>query len=224
MKDKVKDIFCQLGADVCGVANVEAFASAPDGFRPRDIYADCQSVIVFALAIPKGLFKVNPRIVYQQFNDISPTELDRIAYHASLQLERTLGAVAVPVPADGPYEYWNAEKLEGRGLLSMKHAAVQAGIGTLGKSTLLLNREYGARLNIGAVLTNLPLDSDEPAAPCCLPGCHICLDSCPVQAISEQGVDQKLCRNHAYGTNARGFDVVNCNQCRVKCPVAFGKG
>lgn len=161
--------------------------------------------------------------MYQQFNNISPAELDRIAYHASLRLERTFGAVAVPVPADGPYESWDAEKLEGRGVLSMKHAAVLAGIGTLGKSTLLLNGEYGARLNIGAVLTNLPLASDAPARSCCLPGCRICLDYCPVRAIGETGVDQKLCRNHTYGTNARGFDVVNCNQCRVKCPVGLGK-
>lgn len=60
MKDRVKEIFIQLGADVCGVADAAAFAGAPDGFRPNDIYADCQSVIVFALAIPKGLLNVNP--------------------------------------------------------------------------------------------------------------------------------------------------------------------
>ena len=33
--------------------------------------------------------------------------------------------------ADGPYEHWDSDKLEGRGLLSMKHMAVQAGLGTL---------------------------------------------------------------------------------------------
>ena len=27
----------------------------------------------------------------------------------------------------------------------------------------------------------------------------------------------------AYQNNTRGFDVVNCNKCRVVCPKAFGK-
>jgi epoxyqueuosine reductase QueG len=37
----------------------------------------------------------------------------------------------------------------------MKHAAVNAGIGALGKNTLLINKKYGNRLVIGAILTTL---------------------------------------------------------------------
>ena len=121
--------------------------------------------------------------------------------------------------SDGPYEYWDAEKLEGRGLLSMKHAAVQAGIGTLGKNTLLLNSHYGNRLSIGAVLTDLDLPSDPLAEEICINGCQLCLDSCPVKALDGQTANQKLCRQHSYATNARGYEVVTCNTCRVVCPV-----
>ena len=48
-------------------------------------------------------------------------------------MKRDFHGVAVPIPADGPVEYWDEEELEGRGILSMKHAAVNAGLGTLGK-------------------------------------------------------------------------------------------
>lgn len=219
MKDKIKEIFISLGADVCGIANIESFTDSLKGFNPADIYDGCKSVIVFAKRIPTGLAQVSPRIIYQHFNGISPVELDRIAYLASNEIESKFDAVAVPVPSDGPYEYWDEEKLEGRGLISMKHAAVLAGIGTMGKSTLLLNEKYGSMLTIGAVLTNLNLPSDIPAESICLKGCRICIDNCLVHAIDENGVNQKLCRKHAYAVNARGFDVVNCNRCRTMSSV-----
>lgn len=98
MKDKIKEIFINLGAEVCGVANIDLFIDAPEGFNPKDIYSDCKSVIVFAKRIPKGLAHVNPRIVYQHFNSISPVELDRIAYLASNEIEKIHNGIAVPIP------------------------------------------------------------------------------------------------------------------------------
>lgn len=223
MKDKIKEIFINLGAEVCGVANIDLFIDAPKGFHPTDIYSDCKSVIVFAKKIPMGLALVNPRIIYQHFNSISPVELDRISYLSSNEIEKIYNAIAVPIPSDGPYDYWDAKNLEGRGTISMKHAAVLAGIGTLGKSTLLLNNQYGNMLNFGAVLTNLNLPSDMPAEDICIKECSICIDNCTVNAINENGVNQKLCRKCAYASNDKGFEVVNCNKCRTICPMAFGK-
>ena len=45
----------------------------------------------------------------------------------------------------------------------------------------------------------------------------------PSQALDGQYVNQKKCRTNTYGTNARGFDIVNCNKCRVVCPMRYGK-
>ena len=45
----------------------------------------------------------------------------------------------------------------------------------------------------------------------------------PSQALDGQYANQKKCRTNTYGTNARGFDIVNCNKCRVVCPMRFGK-
>jgi epoxyqueuosine reductase QueG len=51
--------------------------------------------------------------------------------------------------------------------------------------------------NIGAVLTNLDLVSDAPAENICIKECRIGIDNdnCPVNAIYEYGVNQKLCKN-----------------------------
>lgn len=223
IKEQIREIFLARGAALCGFANAEAFAGTPEGFSPTDLYPACKAAIVFAVPLPKGVAEVSPRIVYQRFNTQALQELDHIAYLAAVEVEQTVpGAVAVPIPADGPYEYWVPETKEGRGILSMKHAAVLAGLGALGKNTLLLNRRYGSLLSIGTVLTNLDLPSDPPAESLCTPSCHRCVDGCPVGAIHDGEVDQLLCREHAYAVNGRGFDVVNCNLCRVQCPHARG--
>lgn len=106
---------------------------------------------------------------------------------------------------------------------SMKHTAVACGLGSIGKSSLLINKEYGNRLVIGAILTDLELSPDPIEADLCIKGCHKCIDNCPVHAISEGSVTQKLCRLNSYGKTARGFDTVDCNRCRTICPMRFGK-
>lgn len=222
-KIKIKEFVLSLGADVCGVANIMSFADAPEGFRPADLFADCKSVVVFGLALPKGLTKVDPKLIYAHYNSFICSQADSIALNAAKQIEEDFNCYAVPLPSDGPYDYWDAEKMEGHGLLSMKHAAVAAGLGALGKSTLLLNCKYGSMLTIGAILTDLNLPSDSPAESICLPGCNLCIKNCPVQALDGKSAVQKKCRLNTYGTNAKGFDTVNCNVCRTVCPMRYGK-
>lgn len=217
MKEKIKNIFESLGADIFGIANIKRFNDAPVGFHPTDIYENCKSVLVFAKCMPKGLTNVSPRIVYKKATDISLDEIDHISYLASVEIEK-LGGVAIPLPSDSPYEYWDAEKMEGRGILSMRHAAMQAGIGSMGKNTLIINKKHGNMINIGAVLTDLDLESSPLSEEMCISDCKICLSSCPQGALDGVTVNQKLCRGFAYSSNARGFDVCNCNKCRVVCP------
>jgi epoxyqueuosine reductase QueG len=221
VKNRIKEYILSLGADECGVANIDRFSEAPACFHPGDILPDCKSVIVFGIALPKGLTQVGS-MIYGHFNYGTCTDVDRIAFKASKEIERLYGGHAVPIPSDGPYEYWDADELEGRGLISMKHAAVLAGLGALGKSTLLLNKKYGNLLILGVILTTLDLDSDPIAENICIESCSLCIQNCPSQALNGERVNQSKCRLNTYGTNARGFDIVKCNKCRAICPVRFG--
>lgn len=223
MKNQLKEFVLNLGADVCGVANIDRFAETPAGFHPADLFPGCKAVIMFGIALPKGLTMVEPRLIYGHFNHSTYPTVDWIAFKTAKEIEARCGGYAVPLPSDGPYEYWDAAKLEGRGLLSMKHAAVLAGLGTLGKSTLLLNETYGNLLALGAVLTELDLASDPLAESICIAGCNLCIENCPSQALDGRSAEQAKCRPNTYGTNARGFATVNCNKCRTVCPMRFGK-
>ena len=224
MKEPIRSIVKSLGADVCGIASIERFKDAPSGFAPTDIYKDCKSVIAFGVALPKGTLEINPRLVYSHFNgDVMFARVDGIALLAAKQLEETFDLHAVPLPCDAPNEYWDAENLTAKGLISMKHTAMMCGIGQLGKNTLLMNPTYGNRLCIGAILLNIALESDPVCENLCLPNCHLCEEHCPVRAIEQGKVNQKLCRQNTYGKTARGFDTVDCNICRTICPMKFGK-
>lgn len=222
MKENIRNEVLKFGADVCGFANIDRFSQAPKGFHPADIYKECKSVVVFGVSLPKGLSHVDPRLIYGHYNYLTCSEIDRIALRTAKIIENTYQAVAVPMPCDGPYEFWDETNLEGRGLLSMKHAAVLAGLGSLGKNTLLLNEKYGNMLVIGAILTNLELESDELSKEICIKSCSLCIMNCPTQALNGEHVKQKGCRLHAYGKTKRGFDTVDCNKCRSVCPRRFG--
>jgi epoxyqueuosine reductase QueG len=223
LKEEIRKKVLDLGADVCGFASIDRFIDAPEGFHPCECYRDCKSVIVIGFALPKGLFEVKPDLMYGHFNNLTTPAVDKITMSTARIIEDRYNGVAVPIPCDAPYEYWDSQKMEGRGLISMRHAAVNAGIGTLGKNTLLINEKYGNRLTIGVILTNLEFGSDDLAEPICVDGCNLCIKSCPAQAIKGESIIQQLCRNNAFGKTERGFDTVVCNKCRTVCPMRFGQ-
>jgi epoxyqueuosine reductase len=215
----IKDFFAGLGASVAGIAPVERFGSAPKGFHPRDLFAACRAVIVFGIAMPRALMETERRIVYLKAMQECLAELDRMSFLAGVWLERH-GAEAMPLPSDGPCEYWDADTATAKGVLSMKHAGELAGLGRIGRNTLLNNARFGNRLMLGCVLTDMPLLGDPPAAGLCPPDCRICLDNCPQHALDGTTLKQQLCRELIYGVDARGQGVNNCNRCRTGCPQA----
>lgn len=221
MKQRIKSILLDLGSDACGIASADAFVNAPEGFHPRDIFPGCKSVVVFALALPRTVYEGNTRIVYNHCNNTVLWEIDRITLHACKQIE-ALGIKCMPLPCDSPYDHWEPDRLHGRGILSMRHAAVLAGIGSMGKNTLVMNRAFGNRMNLGALLADSPMESDPAAEDLCIPGCRKCLDACPTGALDGSTAKQDHCRPHTYATNARGYSVCNCNLCRTACPWALG--
>ena len=145
-KQLIRKKIINLGADVCGFAGIERFTDAPKNFRPTDLYSDCKSVISVGIALPKGLFHAESRLIYGHFNADVVHKVDEVVFSAAKIIEEEFDGICVPIPSDNPYEYWETETMTGKGLISMKHVAVACGIGQIGKSSLLLNPKYGNRL------------------------------------------------------------------------------
>ncbi|MBP1631253.1 MAG: putative Fe-S protein-like protein [Bacteroidetes bacterium] len=217
--ETIKEIVYQLGADICGIANVDKFRNAPKGFHPQDIFSGSKSVIVFAKQFPKGTFLSQSYAPYTMARNQLIQEIDILALNLSLIIEKN-GFLAVPIPSSEPYEYWDSKEKHGRGILSLKHSAQLAGVGIIGKNTLLVNEKYGNRLWLGGVITNADLESDLPAKKICPQKCTICIDSCPQKALNGITIDQKKCREICFTSTEGGGWMITCNLCRTKCPFA----
>lgn len=216
-EETIKELAYSLGVDVCGIAETERFAKAPDGFHPADIFPGAKSVVVYGRQFPKSLFAAATNAPYTLFRNKLIDIVDNISVQLSEQLERE-GFMAVPIPSSEPYEFWDPELRHGRGILSLKHAAQLAGLGFIGKNTLLINERYGNRLWLGAVITEAPLKSDSLKVGDCPKGCRLCIDSCPQSALDGVTIEQIKCRAiSATFTDGGGF-MLSCNVCRKSCP------
>ena len=221
-KENIKQSAIDLGTNLCGIAPIERFDKAPKGFHPKDIFPDAKSVVVIAKCVPEGPFRISSPVPYTASNDVILHEVIRITCELCIKLEKGADLVAVPIPSE-PYEYWDEKKCEGKGMLSLKHAGHVAGLGVLGKNTLLTNSKYGNRIILGAVLLNITLEGDQIADyQFCTENCQLCIEACSVHAIDGLTVNQKLCRDNSMLVTKKGYSLFVCNECRRVCPNGTG--
>ena len=94
----------------------------------------------------------------------------------------------------------------GAGPLLMVPAAIEAGLGELGKHGSIINRQLGSSFRLAAVLTDAALVSSKPdnfgVDDFCY-GCRVCTDACPPDAIAP---DKRLVR----GENKWAVDFDRC--------------
>jgi len=84
----------------------------------------------------------------------------------------------------------NKDGWDYKGRYSHKEAARKAGLGTIGKSSLFIHKDFGPNVRLGTVFTNCELEVAEPLEECICGECDICVRSCPANAITGRSWDK----------------------------------
>ncbi len=109
-----------------------------------------------------------------------------------------------------------------------KAYAARAGLGWIGKNTLLLNEKFGSWLVFGEIVTDLELDCDQPVPDRC-GDCDLCLHACPTNALIEPRIlDARRCISYLTIESKSevpaelqpkiGNWLFGCDNCQNACP------
>lgn len=206
------------GGNHAGMSYMER--SLPIRHDMRALFADVKSVVV-TLTSYSPVANNGPRAAAfaQNFEDYHRTIKDRL--HTLLALLRR----------DYP-------ELRGRPVVDSAPTferawAVRAGLGWVGRSSMLINPRFGGYTLIGLLLLDNDFDLESKPLPEPLPdgcgACSCCRDSCPTGAILDnRTIDARLCMSY-HTTQSRepippsisalqGDRLYGCDTCLEACP------
>jgi epoxyqueuosine reductase QueG len=184
--------------ELCGISPIEPLLT--DKRYKENIGRICpgaKCVIVFGNIFPQSVLDAcpeNPRPARFSLEALY-SEGAEICLKVSRFLEKS-GYRGVIIPAYLPVDM-SYETLGMKGDLNLKHAAVEAGLGSRGKNDLLITANFGPRVRLFGILTDADLDPTPKDNKNYCTNCNICIKNCPSGALSESGCDPRTCSPYA---------------------------
>ena len=174
----IKRVAKGFGADLVGITRnderwryVNKFSDMSGEERPNDISDDLPYAIITAQAMDYDLIRTVPSALSGAATGLGYSH-DALVVLSIAQYIQNLGYRAVASMNDSALAI---------------PLAIQAGLGEYGRNGLLITREFGPRVRLGKVFTDMPLAADRPihfgVKEFCNT-CRRCSDACPVKAIS----------------------------------------
>jgi epoxyqueuosine reductase len=238
----LKDEALRLGFDLAGAAPAEApphledfqqwlaagyagemryLADRADAYaHPRHVLPEAKSLLVLAMnygtvvpaPVEAGQGTVSRYAWGTDYHDTIHERLERLAdLHRRLVPDAQVRGVVDTAP------------------LLERQFGKQAGLGWVGKNTMLLNKELGSWFFLGVLLTTAELVYDEPYETSHCGACRACLDACPTGALREPyQLDARRCISYltielrgnipAELRPAMGDRLFGCDACQEVCP------
>ncbi len=184
-KEQIRQFGYELGVDAVGFAAIEDYQSekSPD---PATILPGVRSMVVLGYREINGAVESeNTRIGMAARMGAMELSLKN-NYLMARYIEDRYQAKAAGVPASYPLDM-GPEVMGFTGDVSLRHAAVAAGLGVFGRHNLVIHPRFGTRIVFTAVLTELPLGSDPPVQEELCDQCDLCVEACPAHALNVEG-------------------------------------
>ncbi len=237
---KLKEKAKELGFELSGVASAEPSPDYPSfldwlakgyagemGYleRRKEERGNPQSLLpgskfLFCVALSYNPSSENCRLLEK--HPISCYAWGKDYHHVLGEKLETLSRFLQTELAPGAQAKWYVDT----GPVLERNYAASAGLGWLGKNTLLLHRKFGSFLFLGEILTDAELAPDEPVENLCKT-CTSCLDACPTGALEEAGVlNATKCISYLTlehrsplpeGADLHGY-LAGCDLCQTVCP------
>jgi epoxyqueuosine reductase len=190
----------------------------------EQILPGARSVVVCALRFPEGESPEPADADEKAYGKIARYALHE-DYHGRLLplLESLAKEIDAQAGTSGSLAYVDT------GAISERAFAQAAGMGWVGKHSLLLNQQEGSWFWLGEVITRAEIAPDSPVADRC-GTCRRCIDACPTGAIFEniRAVDSRKCLSY-WNIEHRGAIpekfhkpmgdwLLGCDICQEVCP------
>jgi len=192
----------RLGAVAVGVSSIESLVKA----NAVDVDVMPSAKTVLAIACAHSRTALDSKNLQVKQNDTMATyeKVRTISKELAMTLEGQ-GYRAVAIPPYLPMDMSDG-KYGMVGSVDLRRAAVEAGIGSYGKSGLVLVKGFGPRVRLGAVITSAPLNPTKKRfKSLCPPKCQICLSGCPGRALLGGGkIDKRACGRVIFEFGLRG--------------------
>ncbi|NLY44110.1 MAG: epoxyqueuosine reductase [Clostridiaceae bacterium] len=204
LKEKLYD----LGASIVGFADV--------GQLVHEKYSSLPYAVSIAVRLSDCIIdEIDTKPTYTYFHHYRTvnTLIDQITLRAGLIIQQW-GYRYIAVPAS---QTVNDTGETYAGIFPHKTAAVAARLGWIGKSGLLITYDYGPRVRLGTVLTDMPLPVSKPEIKDGCKNCNVCKIACPAMAITGNEWDVTKGREHI-------FDAHACSQYMKKNFQHIGRG
>jgi len=187
---------------------------------PKQILPECKSILVLALPYQPLTFDLRPstfRIASyalgDDYHDIIPPRLKQIVEFIEEQ-------VGHPVPN----RYYTDT-----GPILERELAQRAGLGWIGKNSMLINPKAGSTFFLAEILLGIELEPDDDPITDHCGTCTRCINACPTQAIlPDRILDARRCISYLTIENkdeipeelrARmGNWIFGCDICQMVCP------
>jgi epoxyqueuosine reductase len=218
----LQEALAGIEADAYGVASVTDLAGGKLHEQVVALLPEAKSIVAFAMEIypevldycrpTRTMGEASPQDLLVSHQEYLNGRLNKAIYDLA-KFSRRQGFKALPMPA----AKYPTDQRYLTSVLSYKHAAQAAGLGTIGRHSLLVTPEFGPRVRLACVLTDVELKPTARLAGSLCDDCNACIAACPSGALREPldgesyALDKFACSVYRAGSGG-------CVECMRLCP------